>query len=271
MIREPHRLGMPGRQFARWMGAAVVVVMLHAAAGAFSLMRWQEPVEPDDPDGAVVIELAPLPVATESNTPDLAPGPVAEETPPETPPFQPEEQPKTEETPKVEESPLAPEPEVTLPKPEPVVEKEPEKEPEAKPIEAEPAPPVETTNVPLMTAPPKVEAPPAPAAAPRMAMTPQHSRARATWTKELVIHVNRFKRYPDEARRDKTQGEVDLEFTMDRQGRIVSSRVAKSSGSPALDAEAINVVTRASPLPVPPSDMAGETFTLLLPIKFRFR
>ena len=271
MTRDSDRLGVPGRQFARWAGAAVVVVMLHAAAAAYSLMHWKEPVEPDDPEGAVVIELAPLPVAAESTTPDLAPGPLAEETPPDTPPVQPEELKKTEDTPKVEESPLAPEPEVILPKPEPVVEKEPEKLPEAKPVEAEPAPPVETTNVPLTTAPPKIEAPPAPAAAPRMAMTPQQSKARATWQKELVTHVNRFKRYPAEARREKTEGEVDLEFTMDRQGRIVSSHVAKSSGSPTLDAEAINVVARASPLPVPPSDMAGETFTLLLPIKFRFK
>ncbi len=271
MTREPNRLGVPGRQFARWAGALVVVVMLHAAAGAYSLMRWQEPVEPDDPEGAVVIELAPLPVAAESNTPDVAPGPVAEETPPDTPPVQPEEQPKTEETPKVDESPLAPEPEVTLPKPEPVVEKEPEKELEAKPTETEPLPPVETSNVPLPTAPPKIEAPRAPAAAPRIAMTPQQSKARATWAKELVTHVNRFKRYPAGARRKKIEGEVDLEFTMDRQGRIVSSHVVKTSGSPALDAEAINVVARASPLPMPPSDMAGETFTLLLPFKFRFK
>lgn len=48
-------------------------------------------------------------------------------------------------------------------------------------------------------------------------------------------------------------------------------RVAKSSGSPVLDTEAIHGMARASPLPVPPSDMAGETFTLLLPFKFRFK
>ena len=36
-----------------------MVAILHVSAGAYSLMRWKEPLEPDDPDGAVVIELAP--------------------------------------------------------------------------------------------------------------------------------------------------------------------------------------------------------------------
>jgi protein TonB len=47
--------------------------------------------------------------------------------------------------------------------------------------------------------------------------------------------------------------------------------VLQHSGSTVLDEEAIAVLQRASPLPSPPAEMAGELFPLSLPIQFRIK
>ena len=113
-------------------------------------------------------------------------------------------------------------------------------------------------------APPRVEAkeePPA-AAAPSPSASAAVARAQAAWEKALVSHLNRFKRYPDQARARSNQGDVAVQFTIDRLGSLVASRVVRSSGSSALDEEALAVLQRASPLPAPPGQIAGTTFDL---------
>ena len=62
-----------------------------------------------------------------------------------------------------------------------------------------------------------------------------------------------------------------VQFTIDRMGSLIASRVVRSSGSSALDEEALAVLQRASPLPAPPAQVAGATFDLTLPIQFRIR
>jgi protein TonB len=47
--------------------------------------------------------------------------------------------------------------------------------------------------------------------------------------------------------------------------------VAESSGSSALDAEALATLRRANPLPAPPVKAADATFYLVLPVHFRIR
>jgi protein TonB len=62
-----------------------------------------------------------------------------------------------------------------------------------------------------------------------------------------------------------------VSFTIDRTGRVTASRVVGSSGSPALDDEALAVLQRASPLPAPPAQVPGESFNWTMPIQFRIR
>ena len=52
---------------------------------------------------------------------------------------------------------------------------------------------------------------------------------------------------------------------------MIASRVVRSSGSSALDEEALAVLQRASPLPAPPAQVGGTTFDLTLPIQFRIK
>ena len=47
--------------------------------------------------------------------------------------------------------------------------------------------------------------------------------------------------------------------------------MVKGSGLAVLDAEAVDLLTRAAPLPLPPVDVRGETFHLVVPIRFRLR
>ena len=99
--------------------------------------------------------------------------------------------------------------------------------------------------------------------------SPLPARSKATWEKALVSHLNRFKRYPDQARGAR-QGEVRVSFTIDRPGGS-RARVVGSSGSPSLDEEALAVLQRASPLPAPPAQLPGASFDWTMPIQFKIK
>jgi len=55
---------------------------------------------------------------------------------------------------------------------------------------------------------------------------------------------------------------------MNRQGRVLSCVVAKSSGVPILDQAAVAAVTDAQPLPALPSQITGETYSVTVGINF---
>jgi protein TonB len=264
-------MGSRRSSLGRWAGAATVALALHAGGAALALMHWQEEDLSEDAAGPIMVELAPLPVASPIDMPDVAHGPLMEEAmlTPQAAKQTVEEVEK--EIPPVEQSPLAPDPEVTLPVPRPVEEKKPEEKENQEAVPQQQAPD-QTVAAPLTTAPPRVEAKPAAvAAAPTPGASANPSRAQATWQKALINHLNRYKRYPDGARARGVQGSVSVQFTLDRAGQVVASRVLRSSGSTLLDEEALAVLQRASPLPTPPDQLAGATFDLSLPIQFRIR
>ena len=175
------------------------------------------------------------------------------------------------ETPPVDPSPLAPEPEVVLPVARPIPEKKPEEEPPNEEVPKQQSAD-QTTAAPLTTAPPRVDAPePTPVAAPTPGASASVARVQASWEKALVKHLNQFKRYPDIARARGNQGDVTVQFTVDRTGHVIAARVLQSSGSSTLDEEALAVLKRADPLPAAPAPIAGMTFDLTLPIQFRIR
>jgi protein TonB len=94
------------------------------------------------------------------------------------------------------------------------------------------------------------------------------ARAMASWQARLVAHLERRKRYPAAALARRAEGVAQVRFAIDRSGRVLSSRLAASSGDPALDAEAVAMVLRASPVPAPPPDAPLE---LVAPVKFSRR
>ena len=101
---------------------------------------------------------------------------------------------------------------------------------------------------------------------PTGAPSPRPSPAIANWQQHLVTRLARFQRYPTQA--GGAAGIVSVGFSIDRQGRVVDSRIVKSSGSPALDAEAQALVKRASPFPPPPAEVPDADLSFVVPIRY---
>jgi protein TonB len=265
MSDAAHLLESRRARIARWIGAALIVGALHAGGLALALMHQPEEEEADDTAGALTVELAPLPAPKPVLTPDVAHGPeqqVSKLTPEASKPVAEKVE---EDIPSVEPSP-APEPEVMLPKPKPD-EKEQRKEEEAKEAAPTEAVPQQDADVPVTTAPPRVEAPPAVSAARAEGQSAVIARAQASWQRALLRQLNRHKRVPPGARGRRGQWEVVVAFTLDRSGKVLVSRITKSSGLPVLDQEAQDLLRRVR-FPPPPDELPGTTFEYSLPIRF---
>jgi protein TonB len=93
------------------------------------------------------------------------------------------------------------------------------------------------------------------------------SPAAASFQRQLLAHIEKYRRFPDEARRDRQEGTVDVLFAMDRNGLVLGIWIKRSSGYPALDKEAVATVLRAQPLPAIPSELP-EPLNITLPIDY---
>ena len=241
------------RELLRWGGCAAAVFLAHALV---LLALWARPdyAETDAGEPVVLIELAPIAVAPAAPESDVAPGP--QQLQPET--AQPREEKPEEKPTEVERVPdVAPaeHPAVTLPAPEP---------PKERPREAA-KPPDEAAPVP--TAPPVTVAPARRPASPAPGRVSRPSPAAiASWQRALVAQLERNKRYPPGA--GGVQGTAKLAFRIDRRGRLLTSRIAQSSGSAALDEETLALARRAQPFPPPPADLGEDQLSFVVPIRY---
>lgn len=255
------------RGWRRWIGAGLLVLTLHVGGATAALWQWPQEEVDDEPEGAMMLELAPMPIAPPEERQDLAPGPLSEDSVPVPPTEEVKEMKPEEIIPPVDEAPLVPEPEVALEKVKPIEEQE--EEEEKKPQEEIQA----QTVASLASAPPPIEAAekgPKPAA-PHQGASRKPNQAVLSWQKSLHLHLSRHKRYPGEARNRRIQGVVTVGFSIDREGRVMSTRIVRGSGSSLLDNEALEMLARASPLPAPPHDAQAGALNLSLPIQFNIR
>jgi protein TonB len=230
-------------------------------------MHWHEIGEETAPAAAIVIDLAPTFMSPDEAPQDLPPGPEqmqaeaarehkadkVEEKPEETVEAKPDPEVQREELP-------APNPEVAL-------------APEPPKPETKPAPTESQVAAPVTSAPqiPKADRA-AIAAAPTQAQaSATDSNAVPAWKRQVVALLERKKRYPAAARARGEKGSAQLAFSIDRKGRVVAARIVKSSGSSALDGEALELVRRAEPFPPPPPVMPGAQIDLTVPLHFNVR
>ena len=89
-----------------------------------------------------------------------------------------------------------------------------------------------------------------------------------TWENLVLAALNRHKRYPQDAQARGLEDVVYLRFNVDRQGAIADPIIERSRGIASLDAEALALPRRASPLPPPPPQILGDPIELLVPIEF---
>ena len=88
------------------------------------------------------------------------------------------------------------------------------------------------------------------------------------FSRQLAVHIAKYKKYPRIAQRRAWQGEVVLQVKLTGQGQLVSKILRKSSGFRILDQEGLAMIDRAIPFPTPPSILGDRVFTILVPIKF---
>jgi protein TonB len=216
-----------GAEFKRWALAAAMVFVLHVGAvGAYLYVAPEEDAGVSDTP-AVFVDLTPM-SASSPSTADLPPG---QESPDALQIPKPLDQTKPEVAEPVQkvEAPS----DVTLPTPEDKVD-------EKKPQEEEQAPSV-------ATAPPRADqvGPQRPATAPQGSTTSRNALIR--WNHLVSARLQQNKRYPAAARGE--QGTVTFAFVVNAKGEILTKRIVRSSGHPALDAEAMAMLQRAQPLP----------------------
>jgi TonB family protein len=87
------------------------------------------------------------------------------------------------------------------------------------------------------------------------------------WIERVSAHLTKFKYYPRDP--EHPTGAVTVRIDIDRDGRIATPIVTKSSGSPLLDAAALTLVLTANPLPPPPMPDGQDRAAVLLPVVFR--
>jgi protein TonB len=270
----------------RWPLAALVVISLHVSIAAFAMLKWPVEMVDDEPSGVVSLELAPLtatasaPVAELALRSDASDAVRASRVAP--PPAEVKES-HAMDIPVTESSPV-PDAAVSLPPPEQAkIDEKPDDKPlkpDKKPAElrdiqpqavAQPSPPpVQASDAATPVRADTISDSAARRAA-RQGRSNKPSEAQIVWQKALLLQLDRNKRYPAAARQKHLEGTATVQFSIDRAGKVILSRLAKSSGVKSLDDEAINVLDRASPLPAPPPGIGDSTIEIVLPIQFRFK
>jgi len=253
----------PRRELRRWAPAALVVVAAHVGAIA-AIVGWQaSQPSPGATIPAVLIDMAPVSAAPQPQEQDLAPGPTMQQA----------DAPTQETAPEPAPDMIAP----TPPQPQAVVAAPPEQKakptPELVKPKAKPRHEVkkrsERPPAPKTTAPPRAErvAPMQNAAATGAAA----AAAAASYRSMLAAHLQRFKQYSAASRAKGETGVATLSFTMNRNGRVLSSRISRSSGHPALDADTMALIRRAEPLPAFPPEMRESSMTFNVPFSYQLR
>lgn len=87
------------------------------------------------------------------------------------------------------------------------------------------------------------------------------------WHALVRARLQGLQRYPAEAQATGQSGTTIVAFVIDRGGRVLSARIAGSSGSALLDQTSVATV-RAASLPPPPADVAGSTFPFSIPLRY---
>lgn len=296
---DGHRSGW--LDVARWTGAGAIVLLAHAA-GAYAIHTMQTPDQPDGaPPAAIMIELAPEPVAPDAEEAAIAPQvetaelteEVAEADVPDTvdpvEPVEPVEQVQPDTPPEpveeiVEEEEPVPDvveaetPEVVVPKPvekpkivekpkveKPKVAEKPREKPKPKKAEK-----VEKADETRKAASPEINADSGPKIAANRNGESSGSPgvSSAKWSAKVQAHMERQRRFLQRKMGPRAKGLVQLSFTIDPAGNVLSVRIVSSSGNPELDQLMVETARRASPVPAPPPAIAKPRMTIISPFKF---
>ena len=83
--------------------------------------------------------------------------------------------------------------------------------------------------------------------------------------------IKRSQHYPRSVRDLDDGSEVQVQFTIQRDGSLVDAKVVASSGSKSLDAVALATVRDGAPFPQFPEGQEGSTLRVEIPISFQLK
>ena len=247
-----------------WVSAAVIALALHVGGVALAITQLQSE-EADDALGASAIEIGLELASVHREVTDLPPGPDTDAS--TASPQLAEQKAEVKETDLPQDKPTEPEEADRV-----VTETESKKPQEDDPKIAAVQTQASTESVASeATATPSSEDIPEGqrSVAPVIGTGASAQRVRATWQKELVAHLDKHKRYPKE--RHQKSAEIQVRFTLDRMGHVLSTEIEKGSGDPAFDEAALAMVRRSDPVPMPPPLVADEGLSFTLPVIFRVK
>ncbi|MBO7476128.1 MAG: energy transducer TonB, partial [Campylobacter sp.] len=96
---------------------------------------------------------------------------------------------------------------------------------------------------------------------------------KASWQGLIKRHVNKFKKYPQKARRMGKEGIVTISVSIDKNGNVLSASIKKSSEFADLDEAGLELFKKASPIPAAPSEIIGmnSQMTFNMPINYNLK
>jgi protein TonB len=243
------------QEFVRWASCGAVVLAAHVLFVVAVLAR-PDMSEEDTGSPIVMVDLAPVASAPSAIPSDQPPAPQVQTESQERvrQDEQRKEKPPEEQ---VDDTPTR-QSEVTLPKREPDPPKE-TREEKVKQEEQEASHAAAPQSAPVVAALPA-------APDPGQVEGPSQAALRR-WQTQIQVRLNSEKRYPSSGRG--AVGVVEFSFRIDRDGHVLSSEIKRSSGSKALDEEALATITRSDPLPVPPSGMAEKDLVIVTSVRFK--
>ena len=266
MEGERTTFGILRWQNLRWVACFALALTFHGAGAAALLTNWQNDDDLAANAPVIAIDLAPIAVSPNTTPNDAPPDQILskqQEAQPDPEPEKPIEEAKAEPEPVPEKPPEkvevppdpTPQPELAvLPPPKPVEKPQEKKQKRKHKVASVAAAPTAADQ--------KAEqaAAPTAGAAGRQAIE--------NWISQIYAALQRHKRAVSEA---PNGGVTLLGFAIDRSGGVHGAHIARSSGSRALDEEALAIVARAAPLPAPPPEKPGVRIAITVPIRYNAR
>ena len=105
------------------------------------------------------------------------------------------------------------------------------------------------------------------AAAPNVGIGKDKQALSANWERRISAYFELHKRYPKVSR--VKEASVKVALMLNRLGHVVQLAVSQSSGDPAYDEAALDMIRRSDPVPRPPAGLTDDSFSYSLDVKFK--